>query len=187
MKKTGLFGGTFDPVHKAHIAIAEKALEVLALDKVIFVVAGEPPHKSGDYRTGALHRLKMVESATANNSKFEVSDYEISKQGKSYSYQTAAHFKKKYPDSEFFFIIGDDAYCELPTWKCPEKLRTLVKFAVFPRVGCKVTGNCIKIGIEPIKISSTQIRELLLNGKDASDLLPESVTTYIKENNLYKG
>lgn len=187
MKKIGLFGGTFDPIHKAHIEIAEKALEVLSLDKVIFVVAGEPPHKSGDYRIDALHRLNMVNLATADNSKFEVSDYEIIKQGKSYSYQTAGYFKRNNPDTKMYFLIGDDAYRELSTWKHPEKLSALVTFAVFTRGSGEVTGNFIKIDIEPIKISSTQIRERLLKGEDVSDLLPESVINYIKENNLYKG
>ena len=191
MKKIGLFGGTFDPIHRAHIAIAAKALEVLSLDKVIFVVAGQPPHKSGDYRTHAQHRLKMVQLAASCNEKFEVSDYEIKNRGKSYSYQTAGYFKKQNPDAELYFIIGDEAFRELPAWKCPEKLVSLVTFAVFTRDSVDIKGNFIKksdfvqIEIEPIEISSTAVREMLSRGEDVSDLVPDSVIDYIRENDLY--
>ena len=193
MKKIGLFGGTFDPIHCAHLAIAAKALDVLSLDKVIFIVAGEPPHKSGNYRTQAQHRLKMVQIAALCNERFEVSDYEIKKQGKSYSYLTANHFKKQYPDAGLYFIIGDEAFRELPTWKFPEKLASLVTFAVFTRDGGDIevsptdalSGKFIKIEIEPIKISSTAVRERLLRGEDVTGLVPDCVIEYIRKNDLY--
>ena len=185
MKKIALLGGTFDPIHKAHIEIAKKAVSALGLDKVIFVVAGQPPHKTGDYRIDAFHRYNMVKIAIVEEKCFEVSDYEIKKRGKSYSYLTAAHFKNKYPDSKIYFIIGDEAFREMSSWRHPEKLSELVKFAVFTRDGGTVSGKCEKIEIEPINISSTQIREMLAEGKDAGELLPDGVMEYIRKNNLY--
>lgn len=185
MKKIALFGGTFDPVHKAHIEIAKTALACLGLDKVIFVVAGQPPHKTGDYRSDAHHRYNMVKTAIKGEKGLEVSDYEIKKSGKSYSYLTAAHFKKEYPGSKLYFIIGDEAFRELPTWRNPEKLSELVTFAVFTRDGGTVSEKCEKIEIEPINISSSQIREMLVEGKDAVVMLPDGVMEYIRKNSLY--
>jgi len=187
MKKIGFLGGTFNPIHKGHLEIAKIAADRLGLEKVFLIPAGMPPHKEGDYKKDGIHRLKMVHLAKKYDSRFEVSDYEILKEGKSYSYLTMEYFKKLYPDAKLFFIIGDEAYKMLHTWRNPERLRELVTFAVCSRDNSKVEGDAVKITFPPINISSTMIRDRIKKGENCEMLLTSEVYQYIKENNLYKG
>lgn len=186
MKKIGFLGGTYDPIHNGHIEIAHIAAEVAGLDEVIIMPAGLPPHKEGDYEQNGIHRLNMVRLATEGEEKISVSDYEMKKEGKSYSYLTMEHFKEVYKDCELYFILGDEAYCQLDRWKHPERLRKAVDFIVINREGLPLPKDVISADIKPIEISSTMIRGLIKNGKSAEKYLSPKVWEYIKENDLYR-
>lgn len=186
MKKIGFLGGTYDPIHKGHMEIARIAAEVVGLDEVIIMPAGLPPHKEGDYEQNSYHRLNMARLAAEGEEKISVSDYEIKKDGKSYSYLTMEHFKEIYKNCELYFILGDEAYSNLDKWKHPERLRKAVKFIVMNRDGLEISGDVTAVPIEPIKISSTMIRELIKRGESAEKYLHPKVWEYIKENGLYR-
>lgn len=186
MNKIAIFGGSFDPVHNGHIRIAAQALSRLNLNKVIFVPAYIQPFKLDAKQASSTDRYNMLNLATKDEPLFEVSDYEICNKGISYSYQTAEHFKSIYINSKLYFIIGDDAYADIDSWKEADRLKKAVDFIVFPRLGNILVRDAIYIDIPPDKISSTNIRELLKSGKDVSNLMPEGVLQYIKTHNLYK-
>ena len=186
MKKIGFLGGTFNPIHNGHIEIAKIVADRISLDTVYLIPAGIPPHKMGDYRENAAHRLDMVRLAAEGDKRFKVSDYEIKKEGKSFSYITMEHFREFYKDDKLYFIMGDEAYRDIDTWKNPERLRAASEIVVVNRQNLPVEG-AISITFPPIEISSTMIREKIKKGEDVSDFLPEKVLRYIEENNLYKG
>jgi nicotinate-nucleotide adenylyltransferase len=197
-KKIGIMGGTFDPIHIGHLVVANEVLNTYNLDKIIFVPAGKPPHKKGPY-ANCLHRYLMTNMATVSNEKFEVSDIEIKREGKSYTLETLEELMNRQENAELFFITGADAITELPNWHEPEKLLKLCKFIAVMRPGYdreylegkieefKEKYNCcIEILQAPmLQISSTDIRKRIKNNKVVKYLLPESVERYILKNNLY--
>ena len=187
MKKIGIYGGTFDPIHNGHMLAAENFFNALKLDKLILVPAGAPPHKQGDYRRHALHRLEMVKLALCGTP-FEASDFETLSQGKSYTYKTLSHFKNIYKDSALYLLMGDEAYSEFETWRYPDKIREMAKIVVIRRAGeFKEDNSVLFIDEEPFAVSSREIREKLSRGEDISGLVPEKVCGYIEKNNLYRG
>lgn len=185
MQKIGIYGGTFDPIHSGHVKAAQNAVKALSLDKIILIPAGSPPHKSGNYRDMATHRLNMTHLAAELIPKCEVSDFEIKAEGKSFTYKTLTHFKEIYKNAELYFIMGDEAYAEFSTWCHPEIIRSLAKLVVMRRTGEGADSSVLYIDTPPIVISSHEIRESLASGKHADLLLPDKVYNYIKENNLY--
>lgn len=198
MALKGLFGGTFNPIHKAHIYMGKAVKEKMNLDKVIYIPAGNPPHKLAE-DTSAQNRLNMVNLAVNDIDFFEVSDYEIFKKTYSYSVETVAHFKNIYPKDEFVFIIGEDSLNSIDTWYKPDVLLSLCKFAVVGRGGFysnmpkqieklkKDYGadiTYVKTG--EINVSSSMIREKIQRNEDVSEFLDEKVLKYITDNALYK-
>ncbi len=132
--RLGIFGGTFNPVHSGHLRTAEEARYKLRLDKVIFVPAGNPPLKERD-AVAASHRYAMATLATASNKDFIVSDFEALKRGKSYTVDTLLMLSKRNPGDELFFILGSDAFLDIPKWREPEKLTGLTDFIIVGRPG----------------------------------------------------
>ncbi len=186
MAQIGLFGGMFDPVHKGHLHLATQVADALSLDRVIFIPASIPPHKkNGCYAEGA-HRLAMLRMATAHDARFAVSDYELSKEGTSYSYITVEHFAAQFPEDKLYFLIGDEAYSLLHTWKHPERIRAAASFVVVTREGTPPPKDALYVEIPKVQISSTAVRCQILSGHGADALLPASVAAYIKENGLYR-
>lgn len=186
MKKIGIVGGSFDPVHKGHTAIAEAASRALSLDFVIFIPAACSPFKEGTAASGE-HRLNMLRLATSHRPDFLVSDYEIKKGGKSYTYETAEYLRKLYPGDRLYFILGDEAFCDIKKWKNYDKLSALLEFAVVTRKNCKeAAGAAHYINMKPVDVSSSEIRKMLCEGKNCSHKLNEKVLSYIIKNNLYK-
>ncbi|MDP2166980.1 MAG: nicotinate-nucleotide adenylyltransferase [Thermodesulfovibrionales bacterium] len=213
--KLGIFGGTFNPVHYGHLRAAEEVRQRLGLMKVIFMPAGNPPLKSADLQPGA-HRLEMTKRAVSSNPRFEVSDIECRGKGKSYSVDTMKSLRSLYPGDRLFFILGADAFLDLPHWKSPMEVVGLSDFAVIPRhpYGIEDTlsspylkdgGACAgdtKAGlfkstllggrsvffltVTNIDISSTMIRKLISAGRSVKYLLPEEVESYIISNRLYR-
>ena len=165
MCRVGIIGGTFDPIHLAHIYIAEEAKKKLNLDKVIFMPAGIQPLKTDKKVTEASLRLEMVQKAIEGKIGFEVSDYEIKKEGKSYTYKTLEHFYKEYKD--LYFITGADCLLGIDKWK-------------------EIDGDIILLEVPGIHISSTDIREKIINNEKVDDILPAVVLDIIKEKGLYR-
>ncbi|WP_394898892.1 nicotinate-nucleotide adenylyltransferase [Clostridium paraputrificum] len=198
MCRVGIIGGTFDPIHLAHIYIAEEAKKKLNLDKIIFMPAGIQPLKTDKKVTEASLRLEMVQKAIEGKIGFEVSDYEIKKEGKSYTYKTLEHFYKEYKD--LYFITGADCLLDIDKWKEIEKIFSLCKFVVFTRPGYnnnelvnkkrfveeKYNGDIILLEVPEIHISSTEIREKIINNEKVDDILPAVVLDIIKEKGLYR-
>ena len=189
MRKIGLLGGTFDPVHIGHLLMARSALETLGLDRVIFIPSCVPPHKKSPTLFSAEDRLRMVRLATKGNPQFKVSDFEIKKGGKSYSVDTVRHFHKIFsPATKLFFIVGGDAIKQLDTWKDVGELKQLCSFVSvnrpgYPRGETKLQYHAVTMN--GIEMSSTEIRKRILQGKSIQYLVPDSVLRYIRQNNLY--
>ena len=185
MERIGLFGGMFDPVHLGHLHAAEMAAERAALDRVIFIPASVPPHKKNGCFVSGAHRLEMLKLAINDEPRFSVSDYEITKEGTSYSYLTAEHFAGLYPRAKLYFLIGDEAYNLLHTWKMPERIKRVASFLVVTREGTPPPQDALYIKIPKVQISSTEVRGALMQGASVQNLLPEEVREYIHDNRLY--
>jgi nicotinate-nucleotide adenylyltransferase len=188
--RIGLFGGTFNPVHSGHIALARAAKIRLKLDKVIFIPAYIPPHKDAIGIIDAKDRFCMIELAISQNAGFEISRYEIDKEEKVYSVETVRHFKDIYPEgTEIFFLAGADSLSELDAWKDVDKIFTLCRFVIFSRPGFSKDNSRVEvetIDIEEVNISSTRIRERVRRNNPIDEMVPEQVADYIAKNNLYK-
>lgn len=183
--RIGLFGGAFNPIHLGHIKIAKEAIKQMNLDKLILIPTGNAPHKK-ETEISREHRLNMVKLSICGEEKMCISDYEIMREEISYSADTVEHFKSIYKDDELFFIIGDDSYNNLSSWHEPQRILNASTLLVFEREGAKVLPPAVKIDMERIEISSSEIRKRIYIGKDFINLLPKSVFNYIIENNLYK-
>lgn len=190
MKRIGIFGGTFNPVHMGHLAIAQIALESFDLDKVIFVPSRQPPHKNIEPLAPAKNRYKMVKMAIAGNDRFEISDVEIKRDGKSYTIDTLQYFQDIFSaKTKMFFIVGGDAFTTLPKWKEIDRVLKLATFIVVNRPGFETSGKMIKhltVTKPGIDISSSYLRERIKSGKSVRYLVPEAVFWYIEKHGLYK-
>ncbi|MFQ5686535.1 MAG: nicotinate-nucleotide adenylyltransferase [Candidatus Scalindua sp.] len=201
-KRIGILGGTFNPIHMGHLIMAEEVCKRRHLSKVIFIPAYIPPHKHVDDLTDACQRYQMVKEAINENDKFELSDLEIRREGKSYTIDTVHEILRcNGEECEVFLIIGADSLNELELWKDIKKLSQLCHFVIVNRPGfstdtssrlAELIGNNnildiekLKIEVEPVEISSTEIRKRLKEGLDVKNLVPECVEAYIKENGLY--
>lgn len=197
MALIGLLGGTFDPVHNAHIYMGQEAKKQLGLDKVLYIPNGNPPHKS-TVRTDGKMRFEMVRLAIADYDGFEASDFEVKKKTACYSVETVTYFKEAFPKDEFVFIVGEDSLDYIDRWYKPEILLKLCRFAVIGRGGFdsnieeKISFLKEKFGAEisyvkakELEISSSEIRERILKNEDVSDFVPKKVLEYIKNHKLY--
>jgi nicotinate-nucleotide adenylyltransferase len=134
--RIGLLGGTFNPIHNAHLAIARQAREMLALDRVVMIPSGDPPHKPSNGLASAKDRYEMVRLALASDPHLAISDVEVRRSGKSYSIDTVRLLQQEYGnETRLHFLIGLDAFLEFPTWREPETLLTLCSFVVLSRPG----------------------------------------------------
>jgi len=189
VKRIGILGGTFNPIHIGHLLIAEEARSKLKLDKVIFVPANLPPHKTSKSLISSKDRYKMVQLATRSNPNFEVSNYEIKKTGKSYSVDTVNYFHKKFPKkTKLYFIIGGDSYQTLDKWRQIDDILKKVTFVTVNRPGYKGVKHKIKsyqIEMPEVNAASSDLRRRIVLGKSIKYLLPESVIRYIKKRKLY--
>lgn len=134
--KIGIFGGTFNPIHQGHLAIAEEVLKSVGLDWVLLIPAGRPPHKKERKVLPAKHRMEMARLAVQGHKKIEASDLEIARGGKSYTIETVKALERNYPKgTEFYLILGLDAFLEFPTWRSPKELTTRCHIVVVSRPG----------------------------------------------------
>lgn len=192
--KIGIMGGTFNPVHNAHLLIAERAYETLGLDRVWFMPNCSPPHKDSRIPSGEI-RYEMTSAAAEGNPHFEVSAFELECGGVSYTAETLAGLKRKYPDTVFYLIIGSDSLRDFDKWYKPEVIASLCIPAVYPRYGddtarlikeYKYQNKPVAIDAPMVEISSTDIRNRIKNGLSVRYMLPESVLKIIEREHLYK-
>ena len=196
--KTGILGGTFNPVHTEHVILVKTAIKQLKLDKLIVMPTFLPPHKN-IIPAPAEDRLEMLKIAFSDVEKVTVSDFEIQKKGKSYTFETVEHFRASDPDGELYFICGGDMLTDFKTWRYPERILAACRLAVFGRedyhtdykaekdyfnknFGCGFT----KLDYIGKSISSTKIRVYSSFGLDVKDMTGEKTEKYIKEKGLYR-
>lgn len=186
MKRIGLLGGTFDPPHIGHLNIAKHVFHKLSLDEVWFIPTYEPPHKRNAIAS-PKQRLDMLQLLIAGNDLFSISTIEYELKGKSYTIDTIKQFKKDYPNTQFYFIIGGDMIDYLPKWYKIDELLTLVEFVGIERKGFEVKNhpNVKLIEMDLIDVSSTDIREQIKNNQPPYGL-PNDILKYIRENKLYE-
>lgn len=195
--RIGLFGGTFSPPHNGHVRAAKLFSEKLSLDKLIVMPDGKPPHKEADESGTKQRRYDMTCLAFSDFA--EVSDYEMKKNGKSYTYETLEYLSEKYPDDEILFLMGDDMLMSFDTWKHPEIIAKIAKLVYMSRgenyerlknkadeLEKSLGAVCISLEEEPFEVSSSKIREMLKNGESIEAFVPEKVEEYIREHGLYR-
>jgi nicotinate-nucleotide adenylyltransferase len=201
MKRIGIMGGTFNPVHKGHLALAKAAKEEYALDQIIFIPSGTPPHKALGNVIDKNERYKMVKLAVKGFRSYSVSRIEMDRPGYSYAIDTFRLLKKKFGTrAKLFYIMGLDSINEILEWRKPLELFQLCEFIVGTRPGTKLRifrrlvkfpplqKEVDKIHLLELKenVSASEIRERLSAGKPAGRFLPAAVETYIKNKGLYQ-
>lgn len=203
VERIGLYGGTFDPIHNAHLVIAEEVRAVLGLASMLFIPAGKPPHKPGRSITAAHHRVAMVELAIANNPYFSLSRVEVDRPGPSYLVDTLRQLREHYgTKSELYFVIGWDSLEELHTWHDPQGILAQLSYLVaVGRPGYVEQGEyntmlearlpgilqrLLVVPVPQLEISSTGLRERVVQGRPIKYQVSDAVERYIIEEHLYQ-
>ena len=209
----GLLGGSFNPVHNAHLRIAGEAQAACRLDKVIFIPAADPPHKPLAGHVSFEHRAMMVGMAIAGRPDFELSTVEAERGGKSYSIDTIRQFRERSAGDELFFIIGGDSFLEIGSWYRYGEIFSLCNLIVVERPGCHIINplDALPVAIKgtfayddatgrlthesgrsvwfvtgtPLELSSTEIRRRAVAGADISRYVPPDVAAYISQQRIY--
>jgi nicotinate-nucleotide adenylyltransferase len=189
-QRIGIFGGTFDPPHKGHIAIAEQAMRQLGLNCVYFIPAYIPPHKQQHSSTSAKDRLKMMKLAVNGRKEFKVSTIELRRRGISYTIDTLREFKRRFLKTELVLIIGADNLAQFNLWKSPKTILKLASLAVYKRRGFSIspkdgTINFVLLKGRMHRVSSTEIRNKIKMRLPIRALVPNSIALYIKQHSLY--
>ncbi len=196
--RTGLFGGSFDPVHLGHFKLARCALEQLSLDRLLWLPAGRPWQKTGRGLASPLHRRAMVELMVAPEPRFQVDDSELVRDGASYTIDTVRERLAAHPGEQLFLVIGQDQFERFHTWRDWRELLSLVTLAVAARAGQEVQASAEvleilqaepnkmqKLAMPAMQVSSTQVRELASRAQDISPLVGDAVAGYIAQHRLY--
>lgn len=196
--KTGIMGGTFNPIHNAHLMIASFAKEEFGLDRILFMTSGNPPHKKGKKLVDAQLRHQMMQAAIAGNPDFIAEDYEVRRGEYSYTAETLHFLKQKYPEDQLYFIIGGDSLRDLPTWYRPEEILNLATILAFARsfdfdmgqaihtAQEKCGGEIFQVHAPVMEFSSSLIRSRIAQGKSVRYLLPDAVLEMIRKYHLYE-
>lgn len=199
-RKIGLMGGTFNPIHMAHLILAENAYREFDLDEVVFLPNHFPPHKRDAHIAPDEDRLAMVRMATEGISYFSVSDMEMTREGYSYSSDTLTELRQAHPDCEYYFIMGGDSIEQLDTWHRPDIIlaNCIVLAAVreqsdevfdeqIAALTRKYGADIRKLRIPRLEISSSEIRKRVRGGMSVRFMVPEAVSSYIADKDLYLG
>jgi nicotinate-nucleotide adenylyltransferase len=191
--KIGIFGGTFNPPHIAHLILAESLYESLDLGKIIFIPSSVPPHKKCDDLLDAKHRLGLTRLAVGNNDRFEVSDIEVQRGGTSYTIDTVRTLDKKYKNDTLYLVIGADNLKSFHLWKEYEALLKRCKLIAMRRPGSTieqvrddVLGETRVVDVPYLDVSSTEIRRKIREGKSVRYLVPDAVLSEIEKSGFYK-
>jgi nicotinate-nucleotide adenylyltransferase len=192
--RLGLFGGTFDPPHVAHLIVAQDALRVLDLDRIVFVPAAVPPHKRTAPITDAALRLVMVRAALAGDDRFVVDDIELERPGPSYTVDTLRTYRDRHRDAALFLLLGADQYADFATWRETDAIHQLATLAVLRRGGDSGSDGdgdgasdegILRVAVTRIDVSSTDIRRRVAAGEPIRYLVPAAVERLIRERALY--
>jgi nicotinate-nucleotide adenylyltransferase len=198
-RRVGVLGGTFDPIHHAHLVAAQEALHSLALDCVLLVPAGNPPHKPARPISAAHHRLTMVSLAIAGRAGFQLSRVDVERPGPHFTFDTLTILREQWAaGTRFFFIVGTDSLAELSAWHRPADILGLADLAVVRRPGAQVDLEALEarlpglgkhlhwVDMPLLDISSTGLRARVAGGRPIAFLVPQPVEAYILENGLYR-
>ena len=200
MRKIGIMGGTFNPIHIAHLILAESAYEQLNLDMILFMPSKNPPHKIHAHIVSDEHRIRMIQLAIKDNSHFALSKVELEREGLTYTAETLESLTKEYPENEYYFIIGADSLLQIEQWKDPEIIFKLSQIVAVGRDHLpeqeivKQINHLIKkydsiihfLNIPNMDVSSKILRNNRREGKSIRYYVPNTVANYIEEQQLYK-
>lgn len=200
MKKIGIMGGTFDPIHNGHLLIAENAREQLSLDEVCFIPTGRAPHKQGKKITDGAHRLRMVELAISDNPAFIADDRELRSPELSYSCVTLQEMRERSPEDEFYFIMGGDSLRDFKTWYHPQQICSCATLVAAIRDDCDrehlnayaeelrqlFSADIRLIRTPNLSVASSELRRHAAAGETIRYQVPESVRSYIESHHLYQ-
>jgi nicotinate-nucleotide adenylyltransferase len=203
LRRVGILGGTFDPVHYGHLVIAEQVREALDLARVLFVPAGLPPHKLDERITPAADRAAMVGLAIADNPAFELCRIELDRDGPSYTVDSlellAAEAARQGVERELYFILSEEALAGLPEWQAPERIMAFCRLAVVPRPGAAAPDEAdlaarfagqadriIAVRTVPLANSASDVRRRAAAGQSIRYLVPPAVAAYIEAHHLYR-
>lgn len=198
-RAVGILGGTFDPIHYGHLLIAEDCWYQLELDEVLFVPAGDPPHKRGRLISPAADRVAMVALAIADNPHFRLSRVEVDRPGVSYSVDTVARLRDELgPETGLFFIIGADMLRDLPSWHQPDRLADLCQIVAVNRPGYppfdltrldsavpRAAERIRQLEVPELNIAASDLRRRVAEGRPITYMTPDTVVRYIQERGLY--
>lgn len=186
--RVGLLGGTFDPIHRGHLAIAAAARLQLKLDRVILVPSGAPPHKE-TVSAPPRDRLRMAEIACREQEGLEASPAEVQRPGRSYTVATLEEFHRQWPGARFYFILGEDALADVGSWFRSQRVLELAEVVVAPRPHSPgtedMTVSCTWLDMDADSVSSREIREDIRAARPFEDRVPASVAEYIRDHRLY--
>lgn len=198
-KKVGILGGTFDPVHIAHLILAENAWQQFKLDTVLIMPSGEPPHKADRQISSAEHRVRMLQLAIDDNKHFKLSTIELEREGKTYTAETLAGLCEHNPDCEYYFIIGADSLLQIEKWYHPEIIMSHAILLTAVRDGLQTPeveeqmmhlreqyhAQIYLLHTPDMSLSSSNIRERISKGESIKYMVPKDVEKYIYQNKLY--
>lgn len=194
----GILGGTFDPPHYGHLALAENARVQLRLDRVLFVLAGQPPHKPEQPITPARHRAALVEAAIADNPAFAISCVDLDRPGPHYTVEMLALLRRKHPQADLFFLIGGDSLTQFLAWRDPAGIARQARLAVMQRPGYEPDLGALEQAVPGISerlawldaprldIASSDLRRRVCAELPLRYLVPPPVESYIREHHLYR-
>ena len=199
MSRIGIMGGTFNPIHNAHLTMAAAAYEQAGLDRIWFMPSKNPPHKDSSEIISEEHRSNMIKLAINNTSDFEFSDFELRHEGTTYTAETLKRLHKTYPDHRFYFVMGGDSLFELETWYHPEQIMKMTTILAFSRNGettqqmqeraawliSHYQADIRILSMPDMPISSSLIRSRILSGQPVSRMIPPAVEKYIFKEKLY--
>jgi nicotinate-nucleotide adenylyltransferase len=199
-RKVGILGGTFDPIHYGHLVIAEDCWHQLELDEVLFVPAGDPPHKRGRLISPVVDRVKMVTLAIAGNPHFRLSRADVDRPGVSYSVDMVAQLRAELGlEARLFFIIGGDALADLPSWREPDRLAEMCQIVAVNRPGYPLfdltqldssiphaSERIIQLVVPSLNIAASDLRHRVAEERPIRYMTPDAVVRYIHERGLYR-
>jgi len=189
--RLGLYGGSFDPIHRGHLLVAQAAVEETGLDRLVFIPAAQSPFKSASIPAPGRLRARMLRLALARQPRYDVDEFELNRGGVSYTIDTVREFQRRHADAEIFWLIGADHVPTLPLWREAPELATRVTFVVIPRPGDTPAASPVDFRLQhlrgwPLRVSSSEIRARIAAGQAIDNLVPRAIDEMIQLERLYQ-